>query len=591
MATLLQFPYLPGFPLHSARRIIVIDAGSHSIKILLVEKRGSAVRVLRRELVNVQEEKLLSPEEIEHFLQPILESMGDDPIALALPQHLPLSQILDLSAASEGVAQLIEAETFKNRDLRDSAIVYDCARLQPFGKHQNSFWVTLCKEADIFQQISRLSLHTEDICEIVPSANVLAVAFQRNNSAEHAVLVDIGASGTLATLLLNGQVVHAVTFPIGGNLFTETIASKKGCSVEAAETLKQTKNLFSGTDALPALVSVVDGWRNELERVVTDWLRENPEIKTPLASFRVVLSGGGATQTGLRDYLNRGSALQFAPWPQENENALPEQFVIAYGTALQTLGTTPRPASLLPAALRSTWNQQRLQQRFLRVAFFLLLITFFALAFGTWQKLSLIRQKRELLAQTAIALKKAETMETLENRFTEKYERLRPVLRRQQQTLDLLNTLALLERSRTNRNLWYVLFADQQSYFAGRTITSLKALPSHDAQKPKSGFIAELCLKQEGEAMRSTLGQVVGELKQSPLFSSVDTLPIDLRKDLANPKVLIPDRHFALSLELAEDKFQPSSRAKEIAVTNSPSESTSSSRLQERSNAAVMNHF
>jgi Tfp pilus assembly PilM family ATPase len=594
VAILSQFPSLPGLSLREANRLIAIDAGSHSIKILLVEKWRGEIKVLRQEILNLQEEKLLSSEEIGRSLGPLLESMGEYPIALALPQNVPLSQVLDLSAASQGVKQLIEAETLKNRDLRDSAIVYDCARLKPFGRHQNSFWVTLSKEADIFKQVSRLSLNVEDVCEVVPSANVLALAYQQtNNSGQNVVLVDIGASSTLATLLVDGQVVHAATFAIGGNLVTETIATKKGGSMETAETLKQTKNLLSGTDAIPALAPVIDGWRAELERIVKDWLFENPELKFPISSFNVVLGGGGAAQPGLIDYLNRGGIFGFVPWPKyEGASAcLTGRFAICYGTALQTLGDKPHVGSLLPSALRTEWNQQRLQQRFLAATALFLVIIFFALAFGTWQKLSLINEKKELLAQTTLALKKAETMEGLEDEFTQKYERIRPVLRRQQQTLDLLNTLALLEKSRTNRSLWYVLFADQQSYFSGKTSIQPNRSEPAEPVEAKPGFIAELCLKEEGESMRTTLGQVVGELKQSPMFSSVDTLPIDLRKNLANPKVLIPNRHFALVLELAENTYQSSTHGKGSLATNAPSAAIPTAKDWEQSNVVVSEKF
>ena len=592
MAILSQLPSFPGLPLRDANRLIAIDAGSHSIKILLVEKRRGGVKVLRQEILNLQEEKLLSAEEIGRSLQPLLAGMGEYSIALALPQHMPLSQVLDLSAASEGVKQLIEAETLKNRDLRDSAIVYDCVRLKPFGRHQNSFWVTLCKEADIFKQIARLSLNVEDVCEVVPSANVLALAYQKTtNPSENIVLVDIGASSTLVTIVIGGQVVHATTFAIGGNLFSETIASKKNCPIEAAETLKQTKNLLSGPDALPALAAVVDGWRAELERVVKDWALENPEVKVSVSSLSVVLGGGGAAQPALIDYLNRGGGFGFVSWPKYEGTAesLTGRFAICYGAALQTLADTQHAGSLLPAALRSEWNKQRIHQHFLAATTLFLLLIFFCLALGTWQKLSLIHEKKELLTQTTLALKKAEIMEGLEDEFTQKYERLRPILRRQQQTLDLLNTLSLLEKSRTNRSLWYVLFADQQSYFSGKTSFATNRTQSVEPLETKPGFIAELCLKEEGEAMRSTLGQVVGELKQSPIFSSVDTLPVDLRKNLANPKVLIPDRHFALVLDLAEDIYQPT-RGKGSSATNTISP-TSVTKPWEQSNVVVSEKF
>jgi hypothetical protein len=58
------------------------------------------------------------------------------------------------------------------------------------------------------------------------------------------------------------------------------------------------------------------------------------------------------------------------------------------------------------------------------------------------------------------------------------------------------------------------------------------------------------------------LSQIVKELKQQKLFSKVDLLSDDLRRNLADSKVTIPDRDFVLSLEFAETEFQQSLRKK-----------------------------
>jgi hypothetical protein len=164
------------------------------------------------------------------------------------------------------------------------------------------------------------------------------------------------------------------------------------------------------------------------------------------------------------------------------------------------------------------------------------------------------------------------------------YESLRPVFAAQQKTLDVLKTFSLLQQSRSNRNLWYVLLADQQTYFSahppslGSTnvqtnlvaamaerLTQLFGSPPlglSNSSPAKPGLIAELCVPEEPEAARVALSQIVKELKQQKLFSKVDLLSDDLRRNLADPKVTIPDRDFVLSLEFAETEFQQSLRKK-----------------------------
>jgi hypothetical protein len=131
--------------------------------------------------------------------------------------------------------------------------------------------------------------------------------------------------------------------------------------------------------------------------------------------------------------------------------------------------------------------------------------------------------------------------------------------------------------------LWYVLLADQQTYFSayppslGSTnaqtnlvatmaerLTRLFGAPAlgTNASAAKPGLIAELCVPEEPEAARVALSQIVKELKQQKLFSKVDLLSDDLRRNLADPKVTITDRDFVLSLDFAETDFQQSLRKK-----------------------------
>ena len=151
------------------------------------------------------------------------------------------------------------------------------------------------------------------------------------------------------------------------------------------------------------------------------------------------------------------------------------------------------------------------------------------------------------------------------------YDELRPLFERQQATVDTLQSLALLQAARSNRTLWYVLIADQQSYFAQPpTLTTTNKPPAgrgglefavrrHEltnASPARPGLIAELCVPEDADAARSTLSLVVNNLKKSPVFERVDLLSEDLRRSLADPKVILPERHFALALDFATTEFQ-----------------------------------
>jgi len=49
---------------------------------------------------------------------------------------------------------------------------------------------------------------------------------------------------------------------------------------------------------------------------------------------------------------------------------------------------------------------------------------------------------------------------------------------------------------------------------------------------------------------------LVDDLKEQKIFTKVDLLSDDLRRNLADPKVIVPDRDFVLIFDYAETQFQ-----------------------------------
>ncbi len=587
------------FLLPPTRRLLVIDPGSRCIKVLLVAKLMGDVRVLRHRSIDLAEGGALPPGDLSRLLDGVLQEFGPMPAAISLPQQLSISQVIDLPRAGpEQVKSMIEEETVKLSGLSESSIVYDYGKLKPFGKYQNPFWVTVAKEEDILGEVGRLAGVGERLCEIITPANALIATYQAAQPRpENALLVELGASGTVVTIVAQGQGVYAINYPVGGSAFTEVIAQQKNCSLEAARSLKYSHNLFIGGQMIPGLLAAVDSWRSELEKILQDWLRENPELDLSVVSFRIILGGGGARQPGLMEYLNVRSDLRFTGWPSlsgELGELTLDRYAVAYGVALKRLGASPPAASLFPADLREARKRRHAQELLQSVNWALLLLVALVLLFGTAQKFNLDRKKSALLKQHREVLQEAREVGSLSRQWEEAYERLRPVLKAQKRTVDTLATLSLLQNVRGDKKLWYVLFADQESYFAGQAVplsqtnAAIPAPPTSTNRPPaKYGFIAELCLSEDGEAMRQTLSKVVSELKQNPAFSGVDTLPADQRKNFVGTNVVIPGHHFSLSIEMAGNPFQnplpsgeaklpPASRANKTnsRVTRTPPERT-----------------
>ena len=564
-------------PFLRRRRVLIIDAGSHSVKLLLVRRAIQGLRILWHECVDLRGEGLLSLEDLSRHLRKRLQELDYDQLALVLPQHLSLSQIIDLPSESEtAVSGLIEEEIVKLSGLSESAIVFDYSRIRPVGGNQNPFWVTLCQEREVLRHVEHLAAGSADVCEVTPAASAMISAFQANSDVpSRAVLIDLGAENTIVVIVLDGQGVFASTFPIGGNAFTAAIVEDGKGAFEQAEELKHLRNLFDEPNSHTRFVTAVDEWCGHVSRTIQDWIDEKREDSLARSSFKILLCGGGAAQHGIVDHLQERVGLTVSRWTSDAWGGMdpcPSEFIIAYGAAMQVFGKSSQPASLLPANLREVHSQLLSVNRLQTVGVILMLLAAMVLSYGTWHKLGLVNRKDELLSETQAALAQVRTAEGLLADLARDYERIRPVLDRQRTTWETLKTLSLLQHARSNRSFWYVLFADQQSYFSSQIestgtnlsspltnrLTPSELLSRTNVSEIKRGFIAELCIPDQGTNTRWTLSDIVTNLRIAPLFRKVDALPPNLKRDLVDPKLIVPNRHFALTIELKENEFRES---------------------------------
>lgn len=554
------------------QRMLVIDSESRSLKILLAARQPDGVRVLQHRAIELPESGLSETEELNKLVEGLLQEFENVPVAIRLPQQLSISQIINLPRVGpEEIEGLIKEETVKFSGLSEGGIVYDYGKLEPFGANSNPYWVTFGKEEEILGEASRLAGVGERLCEIITPANAMIATYQSlPSAAKHALLVELGVTSTVVAIVAQGQPAYAMNFPIGSESFAETNSPPKNPDV--AETRPGIKYVrYTPAEAPKAANSrpAVDEWRFELEKILRDWLRENPDLNVPVTSFRVVLGGAIVREEALIPYLRSTSHLHFEDWPAlpVAGNELPMGiYAVAYGAALKSLGVSLPSTSLFPADLRVARKRRSAQALFQRVNWIVLGCAALLLLLGTVQKLSLISKKKQLLHRSETVLQEAKVVESLYRQWDEAYERLRPLLNQQKQTLVTLTTLSRLQQGRADKKVWYVLYADQASYFAGATAGAAPALPTGTNAEVvvpigpnipgKYGFIAGLALEEEGEAMRQTLSQVVEDLKKDPAFDNVDILPAGQRKNLANTNVMLPDRNFALSIELAENIFQ-----------------------------------
>jgi len=570
------------------RRVLAVDAGSRGLRLLLLESRFGRLRVLKQDAMDLYEEGLVSPDEVKAHVRAIVEEWGRPPIALALPQYVAVSQMVDLPPAPESESRkLIEDETLKLGGVSESAIVYDFVRIPAPNESHHRFWVTFCQEAEIRARIAQLGLEGEDFREVTTAANALLTAWRFTHAnVDNAVLVHAGAQNTTVVIVQNRTGVFAASFPMGGDFFTRAVARLRNCPVDTAETLKRSENLLEGVGRLDGLAEVMDGWATELKRQLIEWRERQPGAARGLPTFTLFGSGGVFDQPGLLEHLTKRSGLRFVRWPTDCklDAVLPSTgFEIAVGTALQALGRGTQPISLLPAERHAGWRKRLGRQRLEFASSLLLAFVLLALVLGVWQKLSLIGYNEALLTKVEASTTNVLNNALLTDELLAGFDTLRPLFERQQNTTDTLRTLALLQRTRSNHTFWYVLLADQHSYFSqlqslattnapafATELASARSTTATNASPAKPGYIAELCVPEDADGARRVLSSLVADLKKNPTFARVDLLSEDLRRILADPKVVLPERHSALALDFATTEFQPLAQPRKPRLPASP---------------------
>ena len=556
----------------AAHRLAVIDPGRHGLKVLVAESSLGHLRVLHRQTVNLPDEGVLEADDLRQHLEVVLPELGRHEVALVLPQHRTITQTLDLPADAETEpGTFLAAEARRLSGLAAEAIIVSFTPLLPYANRARPHLLTFCKQEEVANLINRYVPAAADsateqeagpLVEITTTAQALFAASRALRPVpENAVLVDLGAQETVVAILFGGQGVFATSFEGGSQQFTQALAESRPLTPEAAEALKRTQNLFQGAEAVEAVARTAENWHAQLRRALAEWQEDFPELQLPPGGLPVYLCGGGAAQPGLIEFLNHLGQLRFQRWPGMTEEAMGEPmdaYWVAYGAARVALGRQPRPLSLLPVEFRKRRRLQRAWEGLQAIIVAFLAVTLVLLVAGTWQKARLLQRKRELMTRTSAVLESAKTVAELAQRVEAGYASIDPLVYRQRQTLEVLQTWAAVNQVRTNNDFWFVLFGDTTSYQTGTTLpqpatnqTGSLSAPSGAPTPSRSEFIAEICIPQEGDAARRVLNQTLATLKRQRIFSSVDALPAERKREWVDPRVFISNRVFGVAMEWA----------------------------------------
>lgn len=117
---------------------------------------------------------------------------------------------------------------------------------------------------------------------------------------EAVAFVDVGAAATRFAVHEKGNVCFIREFPIGGNAFTESIATALGLTFENAEALKIQDNMGIPQDAMDAIQAQLVSWKSELQQCEDIFITQSAVGSIA----KIYLYGGAAKTPGLSNVLS-----------------------------------------------------------------------------------------------------------------------------------------------------------------------------------------------------------------------------------------------------------------------------------------------
>lgn len=464
---------------------IGLDIGQSSTKLVVLQRRANAIRVRRTAAFRNRDEGILNEDDLAEHLGPWLKEQGcaDRSLVLAIPQFLTTAQIADFPTGVEHqLGDMVAYETQHLAGLSDEAILHDYARMQPFHIYRNPVLIGICRESVIDNVIAPARHNALHVCDLTMGGVALANAFIHTaadrkpppNSLE--LLLDIGAESTTYTILLDRQVLHAGSFLIGGTHFTRAIARQLECTPESAEARQAAVDLIA-PDSPGLLTRAAEEFAAELLQSIEHWRHQNEQNTQPMAAIHC--SGGASRLPGLQPFLaDRFQCTTHTIAIDEAPEDTAHQFAIAYGLALQGMGSriAPLPISLAPPQLKWTnTRRRRLPYAQAAAALFAILVAalFAATATGMQRRNAELAVEARRLQRCADLIPDAESVR---NQAIHLENMLVPFVAYGNRNQAFVDAVAVLSRHRQEGD-WLVYLADEISYTEGTAIYA----PSEEA--------------------------------------------------------------------------------------------------------------
>jgi len=308
--------------------MFAIDFGARSIKVAKLKKISDGY-----ELVNygvtlspegaISNGEILNPIAVAESLSKLLKdsNMRDNRAIIAITGQKVIIReiILPLMEEKEIMASVIwEAPKYVPYNLDESII--DADKVDEFvdkdgNKMMRVLLVAVPKSVvQPYMEVLKKAKVIPKIVDIISSANIRAFETHLSEGKEEEqedsiinIILSIGASGTILTLVEKNNLKFARNILVGGNDITKAIAKSLNISFNEAEKLKRKTEILPGSQ-------VEEKDKNESEKIAMKILSQiAKEVRKSLSYYKtqsqnirynkIILCGGCANIKGIKDFL------------------------------------------------------------------------------------------------------------------------------------------------------------------------------------------------------------------------------------------------------------------------------------------------
>jgi hypothetical protein len=520
----------------------VVDIGTRMIKCGYFVVGSDTFNEAGLKTIDIQDEGLLSSEEIGTSIARVLDQTEPGPVALLLPDALALSQVIDVPNIGSGrEAARLEASIRSITGLSEGRFVHNSFPLKPFSPYRAPYWVTVAREEALNSQFTPLISQGLKIEFATTVGNALMAEFlYRHPQINHACIVDFGATQTTTGCLKDGQPRYLTSLPVGGEILVEALLEATGLTeFERMEKRLFSEDLFDHEVCGPALKKALNRWLSALIRQFSDW-DEDSTNTAEAQSLPIFLYGGFSIVPGLLKALNEVSDSSYLFKAGVNKNGPPLDAITRplSGAVLLATRQSQFRSSILPRSLaRMRDRQKRLSQvrNGSRVIFCLLL---FALILGSVersQQAHSLEGKRQLVENSVAEADNA--IQALAQR-DQIGQQITPIADRWIRSIEIVETLRLLQSVRDEFDFGLQRFSDRGSF--SNDIKSMdfpiNRRPGRDSFSANNDgyesfkapgfqtFIVEILIEGDSAKRLNQLRAIVIRLRDEPFFENVDRL-------------------------------------------------------------------